>query len=97
MNSNHKNGDNNTPFEDDLGKVSQVYGQMPAEEPPELLDQAILNKAHRAVEKQSHWMQFGWLHGLTTAAVVVLAVSIILRVLQARHGSVECPFQNLSP
>ena len=59
MNSNHKNGDNNTPFEDDLGKVSQAYRQMTAEEPPELLDQAILNKAHHAVEKQSHWMQFG--------------------------------------
>jgi len=79
MNSNHKNGDNNTSFEDDLGKVSQAYGQITPEEPPELLDQAILNSAHRAVEKQSHWMQFGWLHGLTTAAVVVLAISIVLR------------------
>jgi hypothetical protein len=78
MNSNHKNGGNKTPFEDDLGKISQAYGQITPEEPPELLDQAILNSAHRAVEKQSHWMQFGWLHGLTTAAVVVLAISIIL-------------------
>jgi len=79
MISNHKSGENNTPLEDELGKISQAYGRMEHEEPPELLDQAILNSAHRAVEKQSHWMQFGWLHGLTTAAVVVLAISIILR------------------
>ena len=79
MNSNHKNGENNTPLEDELGKISQAYGRMEHEEPPELLDQAILNSAHRAVEKQPHWTQFGWLHGLTTAAVVVLAISIILR------------------
>lgn len=78
MNSNHKHGDRNTPLEDDLGNISQAYGRLEHEEPPKLLDQAILNSAHRAVEKQPHWMQFGWLHGLTTAAVVVLAISIIL-------------------
>lgn len=82
MNSNHKNGENSTPLEDDLGKISQAYGRIDHEEPPELLDQAILNSAHHAVEKQSHWMQFGWLHGLTTAAVVVLAISIILNQSQ---------------
>jgi len=37
-----------------------------------------LNSAHRAVEKKAGWMDFGWIHGLTTAAVVVLALSIIL-------------------
>jgi len=79
MNSNHKNGENNTPLEDELGRISQAYERMEHEEPPELLDQAILSSAHRAVEKQPHWTQFGWLHGLTTAAVVVLAISIILR------------------
>jgi len=82
MNSNHENGDNNTPLEDDLGKIRQAYRRMEQQEPPDLLDQAILNSAHRAVEKQPHWTQFGWLHGITTAAVVVLAISIILQQSQ---------------
>lgn len=79
MNSNHKNGDFSSPLEDDLDTISQAYQDLGQEEPPALLDQAVLNSAHRAVEKQSHWMQFGWLHGLTTAAVVVLAFTIILK------------------
>jgi len=78
MNSIHNNGENGRSFDDTLDKLGQAYGKLEHEEPPELLDQAILNSAHRAVEKKPHWMQFGWLHGLTTAAVFVLAFSIIL-------------------
>lgn len=78
MNSIHNNGENDKSLNDDLDKLSGVYGQLEHDEPPELLDQAILNSAHRAVEKKPHWMKFGWLHGLTTAAVFVLAFSIIL-------------------
>jgi hypothetical protein len=79
MNSNHKNGEFNSSLEDDLDTIGQAYRDLGQEEPPALLDQAVLNSAHRAVEKQSHWMQFGWLHGLTTVAVVVLAFTIILQ------------------
>ena len=78
MNSNQKNGGNQSPIEDDLDIIVEAYKDLGHDEPPDLLDQAILNSAHRAVEKQSHWLQFGWLHGLTTAAVVVLAFTIIL-------------------
>lgn len=78
MNSIHNNGENDTSMDEGLDKLGQAYGQMEHEEPPELLDQAVLNSAHRAVESKPHWMQFGWLHGLTTAAVFVLAFSIIL-------------------
>jgi hypothetical protein len=78
MNSIHNNGENDKSLNDDLDKLSGDYGQLEHDEPPELLDQAILNSAHRAVEKKPHWMKFGWLHGLTTAAVFVLAFSIIL-------------------
>ena len=79
MNSNHKNGEFNSSLEDDLDTIGQAYRDLGQEEPPALLDQAVLNSAHRAVEKQSHWMQFGWLHGLTTVAVVVLSFTIILQ------------------
>lgn len=77
MNTIHNNGGNDKALDDGLEKLGHTYGQLPHEEPPELLDQAILNSAHRAVEKRPHWMQFGWLHGLTTAAVFVLALSLI--------------------
>lgn len=78
MNTIHNNGENDTSLNDSLKKVAHAYDQLPDEEPPELLDQAILNSAHRAVEKRPHWMKFGWLHGLTTAAVFVLTLSIII-------------------
>jgi len=71
------NGENDQSLRDDLDKLGEAYGQLQHEEPPELLDQAILNSAHRAVVKKPGWMQFGWLHGLTTAAVFVLALSLI--------------------
>lgn len=71
------NGENDQSLRDGLDKLGEAYGQLQHEEPPELLDQAILNRAHRAVEKKPGWMQFGWLHGLTTAAVFVLALSLI--------------------
>jgi hypothetical protein len=77
MNTIHNNGENDNSLNDGLGKVDHAYGQLPHEEPPELLDQAILNSAHRAVERKPHWMKFGWLHGLTTTAVFVLALSLI--------------------
>lgn len=78
MNSIHNNGPDDKLLNDELEKLAQAYQQVPPEEPPELLDQAILNKARRAVEKRDYWLDFGWIKGLTTAAVVVLAVSVIL-------------------
>jgi len=78
MNSIHNNGPDDKRLNDDLEKLGQAYQQHLSEEPPELLDQAILSSAHRAVEGKDHWLDFGWIHGLTTAAVVVLALSIIL-------------------
>lgn len=71
------NGENDQSLRDDLDRLGEAYGQLRREEPPELLDQAILNSARRAVEKKPRWMQFGWLHGLTTAAVFVLALSLV--------------------
>jgi len=71
------NGENDKSLRDDLDRLGDAYGQLQHEEPPEMLDQAILNTAHRAVEKKPRWMQFGWLHGLTTAAVFVLAISLV--------------------
>jgi len=77
MNSTHDNGENGR-LEEDLDKIGRAYAQLETEEPPELLDLAIRNSARRAVEKKPRRMKFGWLHGLTTAAVFVLALSVII-------------------
>jgi len=69
-----KNGNDDQALNEGLDKIGHEYGQLPADEPPRLLDQAILNSAHRAVEQKPHWMKFGWVHGLTTAAVMVLVI-----------------------
>jgi hypothetical protein len=83
MNSTHIKDENDTSLNKGLDQLSQRYAQLQRDEPPELLDQAILNSAHRALEKKPHWMKFGWLHGLTTAAVFVLAFSLILNQRQS--------------
>jgi len=78
MNSHHNNGDNDRTLNETLDKFGQSYAKLDKDEPPELLDMAVLNSAHRALEKKPHWMKFGWLHGLTTAAVFVLALSVVI-------------------
>jgi hypothetical protein len=80
MSNIHDNGENDNPLDDDLVELGNAYGRLPHEEPPELLDQAVLNSAHRAVEKKPHWMKFSWLHGLTTTAVFLLALSLIFNI-----------------
>ena len=78
MNTIHNNGKNDQLLQEDLEKLDKPYKSLEQDEPPELLDKAILNSAHRALEKTPGWMQSGWLHGLATAAVFVLAFTIIL-------------------
>ncbi len=79
MNSTSNNGNDGKPMDTGLQKISHAWSRLDQDEPPELLDQAILNSAHRAVEKKAKGFQFGWLHGLTTAAVFVLALGIVLQ------------------
>jgi len=86
MNSIHNNGESDKSLKDELEQLGQTYEQIAREEPPELLDTAILNSAHRAVEKKPRWMKFGWLHGLTTAAVFVLAFSLVLNQREPTPG-----------
>ena len=78
MNTIHNNGENEQALNDDLEKLGSAYQHLEHDQPPELLDQAILNSAHRAVEKKTGWNQFGWMHGLATTAVFVLAFTVIL-------------------
>ena len=62
--------------------VRAAYRQLDAEEPPDLVDQAVLNRARAAAEPPAGrrpW-SFGWVHGLTTAGLVVLGLGIFLQL-----------------
>ncbi len=48
-------------------------------EPPDLLDQAVLNAARRQLERSRRRRSMGWLGAFATAAVVVLALTIVVR------------------
>lgn len=71
------------------GDVSQelrsTYSRLQASEmlePPDLVDQAILNRARAAVRKphSSRPWSFGWAHALSTAAVIVLGLTVMLQM-----------------
>lgn len=97
MNSTHDNGENGR-LDEDLDRIGRAYTQLEAEEPPELLDMAIRNSARRAVEKKPRRMKFGWLHGLTTAAVFVLALSVIIHQRENRPAPGNgVQFERLQP
>ncbi|MGH8725129.1 MAG: hypothetical protein ACREU1_09745 [Burkholderiales bacterium] len=55
--------------------VSQRYRDLPREEPPRALDDAILSAARRAVEGKNRWY-----FPLAAAAVIVLAVAVTVQV-----------------
>lgn len=76
----------------DLEQVSRAYREIQPEEPPALLDQAVLGKARRAVESKSvrPW-NFGWIHAVTTTAVVVLAVAVVMQQPEDPALSVQSP------
>lgn len=82
MNSIHNNGKDNKSLDQDLEELDLRYQSVEADEPPELLDQAILNRAHRAVEAKNSWLDFGWIHGLTTVGLVVLTFSVVVSLRQ---------------
>lgn len=79
--------DPRNPDEDELGvsaELREAWDASAQAEPPELLDRAVLNRAHLALEpsRSKRPWSFGWLHGLTTAAVIVLGVAVLLELRQ---------------
>ncbi len=68
-------------FDTDFERVTGAYRDAQGEEPPALIDQAVLNRARRAAASDTvrPW-NFGWIHAVTTAAVVVLGVALVLQL-----------------
>lgn len=73
--------DRDKDFSDpDFERVSDAYSHLPRNEPPELIDQAVLNRARRAVSgKTVRPWNFGWMHALSTAAILVLGIALFLQ------------------
>jgi hypothetical protein len=61
-------------------KLSQRYRELPREEPPRALDDAILAASRRAVRSRR------WYVPLATAAVLALAIAVTLHVQHDRPG-----------
>ena len=75
-----KPGDNEIRDRKDQEQVEARYRVLEQDQPPAMLDQAILNKARRAVESRPvrPW-NFGWMHATATAAVLVLGLTLVLQ------------------
>ncbi len=63
-----------------------AWSKLARVDPPEMLDQAILNAARRDLEHKARRARRGWLGALATAAVVVLALAITVQ--QDQQGPV---------
>ncbi len=74
-------------------KISQRYRELGAEEPPRVLDEAILAAATRSARSlhgsARPWSQ-RWVVPLSLAAVIVLSVTVTLRIQHERPG-IEAP------
>ncbi len=67
-------------------------------EPPALVDQGILNRARAAVDRphSNRPWSFGWIHTVTTAAVIVLGVTLLLQFREPAPPA-DFPVPDASP
>jgi hypothetical protein len=86
MNSDPHDNPNNPEFEPDLSAVRSAWEGLEQVEPPELLDQAVLNTARRNLKGAQPRRSMRWLGAFASAVVVVLALAIVVR--QDQQGPV---------
>ena len=74
----------------DLAMIQSAWSSLEEPEPPELIDQAVLNAARRelAVRRRK---PLRWIGAFATASVMVLALTI---VLQQDHEPLKVPSSN---
>lgn len=66
-------------FEQDLEAVRSAWSGLEKTEPPDLLNQAVLNTARRALEVRRKSRPLRWLGGFATATVIVVALTIVIQ------------------
>jgi hypothetical protein len=77
MSNDPRKPENSPDFERDLETVQSEWDRMERTEPPELLDQSVVNAARRDLEARRKARPLRWLGGFATATVVVLAITFI--------------------
>jgi hypothetical protein len=77
MSKDPKKHDTDPVLEKSLEGVRQAWSRIDPQEPPELLDQAVLNAARRELEAGRRRRPLRWLGGFATATVMVLALSLL--------------------
>ena len=66
-------------FEKDLEAVRSAWSGLEQTDPPELLNQAVLNTARRELNTRRRSRPLRWLGGFATATVIVLALTIVIQ------------------
>ena len=72
---------NDRHLDADLNSIEQEYRRAHADEPPGMLDQAVLNKARLAAEVKGtgwHFGGFRWISAFATASVVVVSLALVV-------------------
>jgi len=79
MNSGSPEERRDSKFEVDLAAVGSAWEQLEPTEPPQLVDQSVLNMARRHLEPpaRSGWLR--WTGAFATMTVVVLALFVVMR------------------
>ena len=72
---------NKATLDNDIEEIRSVLSGEESPEPPDLLDQAVLNAARRSIEENKRPGRFSlrWLGALATASVMVLALGIVVQ------------------
>lgn len=78
-------------LEQELAGLRAEWDRAARAEPPDLLDQAVLNAARRDLEKGRRRFPMRWLGGFATAAVVVVALTLVVEQDPSRTGTAPVP------
>ena len=62
----------------ELERLQSDWDRQERAEPPELLDQAVLNAARRDLKPARRSKRLGWVGGFATAGIAVVALSLVL-------------------
>lgn len=90
---------NSGPMKEDAdipSEVRETYARLQSQNPdgpPDLVDQAVLNRARAAVDKphSSRPWSFGWPHALSTVAVIVLSLTVLIQLREQTPPAMTTP------
>jgi hypothetical protein len=79
MTSDPRDQQSGPEFEQELEAVHSAWSGLEQTDPPELLNQAVLNTARRELSARRRSRPLRWLGGFATATVIVLALTIVIQ------------------